>query len=59
MLNCKEVSTWWQLFGEREGLAGVFLRNVDKEFLQESKQNSGQGFMRCVDMIINVRQRGM
>lgn len=41
-----------------EGLAGVFLRNVDKEFPQQAKQNSWQGFLRRVDMIINVRQRG-
>lgn len=41
-----------------EGLAGVFLRNVDKEFPQQTKQNSWQGFLRRVDMIINVRQRG-
>lgn len=50
MLNCKEVSAWRQIFGEGEGLAGVFLRNVDKEFLQQSKQDSWQGLMQHADM---------
>lgn len=47
------------IVGKNEGLEGVFLKNVDKEFLQKSKQDSWQGLMQLVDMIMNVRQRGM
>lgn len=44
LMNCREVSAWDHGYLEKqsEGLAGVLLRNVDKEFPQQSRQSSGQ-----------------
>lgn len=46
---------YWRLVGKCEGLAGVFLGNVDKEVMLQRKQERFD--LQHVDMTMNVRQR--